>query len=152
MIEKALRILRSAKTTEGKSQRIHMAEKSPKHARGTANLEAPTSSTMLIVGGAMLRLYERIADQNLLVRKITISANRVIEQTGSRETRYEQLCLFSDDGGERLAEREALEKEKKAQEALLAIQKRYGKNSVLKGISLLEDATARDKNKRIGGP
>ncbi len=123
--------------------------KIPKHARGTANLGAPTSSTMLIVG-AMLRLYERIADKNLLVRKITISANRVIEQTGSRETRYEQLCLFSDDG-ERLAEREALEKEKKAQEALLAIQKRYGKNSVLKGISLLEDATARDKNKRIGG-
>ncbi len=67
----------------------------------------------------MLRLYERIADQNLLVRKITISANRVIEQTGSRETRYEQLCLFSDDGGERLAEREALEKEKKGTRSTL---------------------------------
>lgn len=102
----------------------------------------------------MLALFERIADKNLLVRKINISANRVIDQANIRdENAYEQLSLFTDYENlpQRLAEREALERERKAQKALLAIQAKYGKNSILKGVNLMEDATALDKNKRIGG-
>lgn len=126
----------------------------PKHARGTTNLESPTSSTMLITT-AMLELYDRIADENLLVRKINITANRVVSETQIEgNVSYEQLDLFAqseEDAEESKAREEFLRKERQAQDALLTIQRKYGKNSILKGMNLLEGATAKDKNERIGG-
>ena len=44
-----------------------------------------------------------------------------------------------------------LEREKKIQRALLDIKEKYGKNSILKGISLEEGATAKERNRQIGG-
>ena len=44
-----------------------------------------------------------------------------------------------------------LEKEKKLQNAVLNIKKKYGKNSILKGMNLEEDATTLDRNNQIGG-
>ena len=59
----------------------------------------------------------------------------------------EQLSLFS---GER-EDPETLEREKRRQKAILSIQKKYGKNALLKGMSLEEGATARERNGQIGG-
>ncbi len=124
--------------------------KIPKHAQGTGNLKKPTSSTQLLIE-AMMELYDRIIDPDVLVRKINISANRVIDRaTLKKEVSYEQPSLFADPAEEKVIE-ETLEKERQAQKAILAIQKKYGKNSLLKGMNLKKGATAKDKNKRIGG-
>ena len=74
----------------------HYGRKVPKHAHGTANLDRQTSSTRLI-DKAITELYDRIVDKNLLVRRINISANRIVEEsTVVKKMEYEQLDLFTD--------------------------------------------------------
>ena len=48
-------------------------------------------------------------------------------------------------------EQAALERERRLQEAVLDIKKRFGKNLILKGMDLEEGAMSRDRNERIGG-
>lgn len=126
----------------------------PKHAHGTETLPKKTSSTSIIMD-SMMRLFERVVDKNLLVRRITISVNRLTdEKEPENKESYEQMSLF-DEGEETEKQQEKtqadLEKERKMQETLLSIKKKYGKNAILKGISLEEGATARDRNQQIGG-
>lgn len=128
--------------------------KVPKHAHGTANLDRQTSSSKLIIN-AMMELFERIVDKNLLVRRITISANRVVnESSAKQEEQFEQMDLFTDYNAlqkEREEEEADLEREKNMQKAILTIKKRFGKNAILKGMNLEEGATAKDRNEQIGG-
>ena len=42
-------------------------------------------------------------------------------------------------------------RERRAQRAMLAIKKKFGKNAILKGMNLKEGATARERNHQIGG-
>ena len=128
--------------------------KIPKHAHGTENLKGQTSSGQLIVD-AVLELYDRIINRKLLIRRISLSANHVIEEaTARKEQSFEQLDLFTDYEAlkkEQEAQKENRERERRLQEAMLNIKKRYGKNAVLKGTNLMEGATAVDRNKQIGG-
>lgn len=125
--------------------------KIPKHAHGTVNLDGYSSSTNMIVR-AVLDLFNRIVDGNLLVRRINMSANHVIAEKEAKDKKYEQLNLFDfgigDENGE---DKESSEKEKKMQKAVLDIKKKFGKNAILKGMSLQEGATAIDRNNQIGG-
>lgn len=126
----------------------------PKHAHGTANLERYMSSTRRITE-AVLELFDRIVDPNLLIRRLTITANRVVDgKKALQETQYQQMDFFTDYKAEerRLADEQAeLEREKKIQEAMLAIKKKYGKNAILKGMNLQEGATTQERNNQIGG-
>lgn len=126
----------------------------PKHAHGTENLGRQTSSAKLIVDAAM-RLYGRIINEKLLVRRITIGAGRVVDEDSVKEEAvFEQLDLFTDYAAlqnEREEQKEKLRKERRLQEAVLDIKKRHGKNAILKGTNLLEGATAMDRNRQIGG-
>ena len=126
----------------------------PKHAHGTANLDRYLSSTKLITG-AMMNLFDRIVDPKLLVRRITITANRVIdEKAAQRKDEYQQLDLFTDYEAEEARQREEqteLEREKRMQKAMLDIKHKFGKNAILKGMNLQEGATAKDRNSQIGG-
>lgn len=128
--------------------------KIPKHAHGTANLDRKTSSTMLILD-AVMDLYDRIIDHNLLVRRIYVTACHVTEESAaSEQPAFEQLDLFTDYQAleQKKQEEEAkLNREKQLQQAMLGIQKKYGKNAVLKGMNLEEGATARERNRQIGG-
>ncbi|MDD7739021.1 MAG: DNA methylase [Fusicatenibacter sp.] len=130
--------------------------KIPKHAHGTANLPCYTSSARMFAE-AVLDLYDRIVNPDLLIRRLTITVNHVIDEkeADSKKTEtYEQLDLFTDyEAIERKQqeEEEALLKERKMQEAMLSIKKKFGKNAILKGTSLQEGATAKDRNGRIGG-
>lgn len=128
----------------------HYGRKIPKHAHGTINLEKHTSSSRLIVNAAM-ELFERIADKNLLVRRMTVVANRVIdEKTAQYENSFEQLDLFTD-YSKREEEENNIEQEKNMQQAILQMRKKYGKNAVLRGMNLQEGATAISRNNQIGG-
>lgn len=126
----------------------------PKHAHGTQNLDRYTSSTMLITK-AVMELYDRVVDKNLLVRKIYITANRIVDETSvSDQKECEQLDLFTDYEAmsRKRAEEEALlEREKRMQKAMLNIKRKFGKNAILKGMNLKEGATAKERNEQIGG-
>lgn len=132
----------------------YYGRKVPKHAHGTANLHRHTSSTQLIIT-AVMELYDRIVDENLLVRRINISANHIAPETSvAKKEEFRQLDLFTDYDKleQRQAEEEAnLEREKNMQKALLDIKKKFGKNAVLKGMNFEEGATAKDRNAQIGG-
>lgn len=126
----------------------------PKAAHGTANLDGQTSSTRLIVE-AVMALYERIVDGNLLIRRVNLVANRLADESSVHEKQTpEQLDLFTDYvalDAKREAEKEALAEEKRLQLAMLSIQKKYGKNAILKGMNLVEGATTMQRNQQIGG-
>lgn len=124
--------------------------KIPKHAHGTVNLDSYTSSTSVIVR-AVLDLFSRIVDENLLVRRINMSANHVISEKEAKQDRYEQLNLFDMIAEKENVDQEQLKKEKDIQKAVLDIKKKFGKNAILKGMSLQEGATAIDRNNQIGG-
>lgn len=124
--------------------------KIPKHAHGTVNLDSYTSSTSVIVR-AVLDLFSRIVDENLLVRRINMSANHVISEKEAKQDRYEQLNLFDLIAEKENVDQEQLKKEKDIQKAVLDIKKKFGKNAILKGMSLQEGATAIDRNNQIGG-
>lgn len=128
--------------------------KIPKHSHGTANLPKYTSSTSLIMD-AMTELYDRIINKNLLVRRITVVANKVLPESDEKTAPIsEQLSFFDDiekktqkEEEERLAEA----REKRVQKAMLAIKKKHGKNAIVKGMNLEEGATAMERNSQVGG-
>jgi DNA polymerase V len=126
----------------------------PQHAHGTVQLGRLTSSTRQIIQ-AVMELYERIVDRNLLIRRLNIVAAHVVPETSAPEAAaYEQLELFQDyDALQRQKQEDdaALEKEKKMQQAVISIKKKFGKNAILKGMNLQEGATARERNQQIGG-
>lgn len=143
------------KQYHGEVTKDHYGREIPKHSHGTQNLERYTSSTKLIVNAAT-ELFERIADKKLLVRRLNIVACHVISEKDApkREAGFEQLNLFTDYAAEqekREKEDAALARERKRQEAVLAIKKKFGKNAILKGMNLEEGATAKDRNSQIGG-
>lgn len=126
----------------------------PKHSHGTANLEGYSSSTKQIMA-AMLELFDRIVDKNLLIRRLNVTANRVIDEKSiPKPPQYQQMDFFTDYAAEQekqKAEQAELAREKKIQETMIDIKKRFGKNAVLKGTNLSEGATGKDRNNQIGG-
>ena len=143
-----------SKSYKGEVTTDHYGRKIPKHAHGTGNLGKYTSSTREILQ-AVSELYDRIVDPELLVRRLNIVANHVIDETSvPAASEAEQLDLFTDyeeRDRQQAEDAAALEREKRQQEAILSIKKKYGKNAILKGMNLEEGATARDRNAQIGG-
>ena len=137
----------------GETTTDRYGRKIPKHAHGTANLDRYTSSSRLIIQAA-LELFDRIVNPDLLVRRLYLTANHVLaEKDVPENSSGQQLSLFS--YAENQAQQEAREaellREKKMQEAVLEIKRKFGKNAILKGMNLVEGATAKDRNGRIGG-
>ena len=133
----------------------HYGRQIPKHAHGTANLGRQTASTKLILE-ATEELFDRIVDKNLLIRRLNIVAAHVVSEASAQSSSgsYEQLDLFTDYAAVEAArkqEQAELERERKMQQAMLSIKKRFGKNAILKGMNLEEGATAKDRNQQIGG-
>lgn len=126
----------------------------PKHARGTQNLDKPTSSAKIITQ-AVIELFARIVDPDLLARRVYLVAAHVVPESSlAHEEVVEQLDLFTDQAAEdKRCEEEAaeLEREQRKQKAVLSIKKRYGKNAILKGANLVNGATTKDRNGQIGG-
>ena len=126
----------------------------PKHAHGTANLEEYTASTRRIITAA-LELFDRIIDRSLLVRRLYLTATRVSDEKSAPDKKaFEQMDFFTDYHAveeKRAKETAELEREKKVQRTVLDIKKRFGKNAILKGMNLEKGATAKERNRTIGG-
>lgn len=138
------------KSYSGAVETDRYGRKIPKTAHSSENIGRYTSSTKLICETAM-KLFDRIVDKELLVRRMYIVANHIItENDAEKEREYVQLNLFSDTGKQEAEENE-LKKEKDMQKAILKIKSKYGKNSIIKGMNLKEGATALERNRQIGG-
>lgn len=127
----------------------------PKPAHGSHNLPFPSSSSTLL-SSAFTEIFSRITDKTLTVRKIYVCAEKVLEEKSLKKpsTECEQLDMFTDYEKKEKENEELtvkLEKEKKRQQTVVEIQKKYGKNAVLKGINLEKGATAKERNGQIGG-
>ncbi len=122
--------------------------KMPKMAHSSENIGKFTSSTRLI-SDAVLRLFDRIVDKKLLVKRMYIAANHTVPEESLR-LNAEQLDLFTDYES-KAREDFLLRRERNLQETTIHLHKRYGKNSVLKGMNLLEGATSIERNGQIGG-
>ena len=127
--------------------------KIPKPATGTENFPYTSSTSRLLQ--AVTDLYDRIVNPNLLIRRLSLSANRLLKETEiPKEETPEQLDLFTDYTAKEQqaqADEAAQAKERRIQEAMLGIKKKFGKNAILKGMNLEEGATARERNETIGG-
>ena len=126
----------------------------PYHSQGTGNLDRYTSSAQLITR-QVVELYDRIVNPILLVRRLTLSINHLLPENKIPEKKATgQLDLFTDYEAlakKEAAEEEALAKERRRQEAILRLTKRFGKNAILKGLNFSEGATQRERNQQIGG-
>ena len=127
----------------------------PKHAHGTFNFERPTSSSRLIMDGAT-ELFDRQVNPDLLIRRLNLTTNHVVSEASvaAQDSAPQQLDLFTDYEAlekQRQAEQAKLDKERRMQEAQLKIKKRFGKNAILRGLNFEEGATAKERNKQIGG-
>ena len=95
-------------------------------------------------------LYKRIVNDKLLVRRINITANNVVNENTIKEDAYEQIDLFID-YTELNKKRKKEQDEKEIQKAMLNIKNKYGKNAILKGINLQKEGTTIERNSQIGG-
>ena len=149
-----LRTPELCKNYQGEVKTDRYGRSVPKHAHGTANLQQYTSSAKQMIQ-AVLELYDRIVNPNLLIRRISMAAINVANETDiEMEPAFEQMDLFTDYVAlekEHEKEMAELEREKKMQKAMLQIKKKYGKNAILKGMNLLDGATAKERNQQIGG-
>ena len=114
--------------------------KVPKDAHGTKNLKEQTSSTKLIME-AVIELYEKIVNTDLLVRRLNITANHIVSEECKKTKSYEQLNMFTDYKEiEQRKQQEKIwrEKENKLQHVVINIKRKYGKNAILKGMNFEE--------------
>ena len=139
---------------KGEVQTDWYGRRMPKMAHGSENIGQMSSSTKKIMEAA-LRLYDRIVDKRLLVRRMYVAANHITGAAAAKaEPQFEQMNLFADlDAEKETQEKEeaARAREARLQQAVLSIKKRYGKNAILHGTSYEEGATGRDRNRQIGG-
>ena len=128
--------------------------KIPKHAHGTINLKQKTSSTKIIMD-AIEELYDRIINKDLLVRRVNVVANNVVNESEiDKKITNEQMSLFVDykqQEAEKLRELNDRKKENDLQHAIINIKKKFGKNAILKGMNLEKDGTTIERNSQIGG-
>lgn len=140
---------------QGPVVKDHYGRQIPKHAHGTANLDVHTSSTKIIMA-AMSELYDRIVNEDLLVRRLNVVACNVVDEmsVAKQDDNFEQMDLFTNYAQKQIeqeAEQSRQERERRLQQATLSIKKRFGKNAILKGMNLEDGATAKERNAQIGG-
>ena len=127
----------------------------PKHAHGTFNFTTPTSSSRLIMDGAA-EIFDRYVNPDLSIRRLNLTTNHVVSESSvtAQANIPQELDLFTDYESEKKSHQDTqkqLNKERRIQEAQLRIKQRFGKNAILRGLNFEEGATAKERNKQIGG-
>ena len=130
----------------------------PKPAHGNVRLQFPTASSAIIIN-TILHIFDSIVNPKLLIRRITVDAYNILPESIGNESQMTsrqpvQLDIFTDyDNYEKQKKQQtdSLKKERKMQEAVIGIKRKYGKNAILKGLNFEEGATAKERNRQIGG-
>lgn len=153
MTDSVYKVKTTGRTYTGKVSPDMYGRPHPNHAHGTGNIDHYTSSTEAIME-VMMTLYDRIVDPDLLIRRVGIAACNLIPETDIPAEGPEQMSLFVDYEAldKAKAERAAAEeRERRLQRATLALQDRFGKNVLLKGMNYMDGGTTIERNKQIGG-
>ena len=140
------------KQYHGKLHVDHYGREVPQHAHGSNKLDHYTNSGR-VIGDALIEIFDRVVQPELLVRRITVSASNIICEADAKRMRQEQpeqLNLF-DVSNESAAKREREEKERALLRTVIELKQRFGKNSIVKGMDLQEGATGMTRNRQIGG-
>ena len=103
---------------------------------GARHLENYTSNYSELLK-VFLNLYDETTNRNVGIRRLGVSLGNVIDGDN------QQLSLFSN--------QEKLDKEKELELTINNLKDTMGKNIILRGTNFLEEATARERNKMIGG-
>ena len=146
-------VRKTGKVYEGPVTADHYGRAHPKYAHGTGRIDRWTSSTRRILD-AMLGIYDQVVDPDLLIRRVNVVAANLLPESDIPEEGPRQLDLFTDYAAlekREAAERAADAREKRLQKTTLCLQRRYGKNAILKGMNLQESATTTARNAQIGG-
>lgn len=144
---------KAAESYQGEISTDYYGRQVPKHAHGTTNLERNTSS-LKIITSVTAELFDRIINPSLLIRRLNLTATNVVSETRHEKKTPVQLDLFTDYEQLRRQEAEAeaeLARERKMQETVIDLKKKFGKNSILRGLNFQEGATATERNSQIGG-
>lgn len=138
----------------GKIRTDHYGRKVPNYSNGSINLERPTSSATIMIK-KITELFDRIANPILLVRRLNLSANKLIDEAyveaHPQIIEPNLFCDYDEQIAKYKEEEASLQRERHRQEAVLRIKKLYGKNAILKGINYTDGATQRQRNSQIGG-
>jgi len=147
-----LKTVKGKRGYQGEIKTDRYGREIPKHAHGTENLKGYTASMEELMT-AYMRLYDRIVDPKLLIRRLTLSACRVVKESDAQRNQpCEQLDIFSVMAEDQESDADmAKDKERRIRSTMLDIRRKYGKNAILKGTSLEEGATAKERNSQIGG-
>ena len=123
----------------------------PKPTHSSVRLLPPTNSVKVIME-EMDKLYNKIVNKDLTIRRVNIVAGNIIhENVADKQKYYDQMDLFNQEVLTPVEDKQLLEREKMANNAILEIRKKYGKNSVVKGMNLQKKATGIERNKQSGG-
>ena len=134
----------------GKIRLDRYGRKVPEHAHGTINIDHKTSSTKIITN-KFVELYDNIINKDLLIRRITLTAQDVVREEDYKNIiAYEQMNMFIDYNALNKQRQKEI-KEKSLQKAVLNIKSKYGKNAILKGMNFCQGGTTIERNGQIGG-
>ena len=131
----------------------HYGRKVPKHAHGTGNIDHYTSSARVLTD-AVVEIYNRVVHKNLLIRRVNIAVCNLIPEDEIPDEKPVQMDMFTDYEAldrSRQEMRADEERERRLQRVTLAMQDKYGKNAILKGMNLVEGGTTIERNGQIGG-
>ncbi|MGI6002000.1 MAG: DNA repair protein [Lachnospiraceae bacterium] len=104
---------------------------------GAVRSISTVTSSGRVLRQKVLEIFDSFADPHAMYKGLLISYNHLQPEA------FAQADLFNDSA--------SLERDRRLQKAQLAIQKKYGKNALLKGMDLLDGATAIERNQQIGG-
>ena len=126
----------------------------PKNVHGSVNLKEHTSSASVIMQ-ATIGVFDKIVQSNMLIRRLNITANNILSVDSKPQKKNEQLDLFAEelkpDISQDASLKRKIEKEQRVQQTMLDIKNNFGKNAILRGLNFRDGATARERNKQIGG-
>lgn len=114
----------------------------PKAVHGIFNFVKHTSS-LYEISEAAEKIFLRIVNKNLTIKRIVIGANNLLSEENYLAVK--QLELFPENDSN------LINKGNKISKAVLNIQNKYGKNALLRGMSLQDYAMQRQRNSQIGG-
>lgn len=125
---------------------LHGAQLHDSQFHGSFNLSDFTSSSTEIIS-AFQKLFNRLAPADLQIKKLSLTANHLLPNTENIEKPLRQLDLFTNTQ----KTEQQTEQNLRLQQATLEIQRRYGKNALLKGTNFRSGATTIERNSQIGG-
>ena len=131
-----------------------MEERFQSMLHGTANLKRQTASSQWMIKEVM-KLFDRIINPHLTVRRINISANHVVERSRyskkQKQNSWTCLWIMMHCGSRKKKNAHSWIRKRRSSRQQLQIKKKYGKNAVLKGMNLEEGANTIRRNETIGG-